>query len=356
MRTAEGAARYGLPIGSIIVGRDRKGRELNFSDYDDDHLIELMGSAAAQDKNPNVYEAAYTEWARRQPVIEPDLDYDPDMAEEVDVTRTDQLDMLGAERDRAFDELQSGLIEDDAEWQNVYDRWQVYDGLVEHEQRLAATRTPQDAGAGELVTADDDEDAQQAAYEAFIGDLADDPPVVEVKISEARQRQWDLMEQAEEKAEAEGISYEEALGQLQGLDAEQVHRREFVRQAQAAGYSETSFDRLLSRVHHDCEQAWGLDLEEATRGQDLQKRWRDKPGFIEEWNNNGMSWWSMNDRTARQYMSDEAAAWFDTNGRITKSDLRGMIEVGIVQGYDPDTIRATYQTWAGRRLGGDYLA
>lgn len=88
VRSAEGAKRYKQPIGSIIVRRE--GKDLNLSLMDDDHLVELMGDSAARDKNPMTYEAAFTEWAKRQPDVEPPApedvwpdDFPPDDADTV---------------------------------------------------------------------------------------------------------------------------------------------------------------------------------------------------------------------------------------------------------------------------------
>lgn len=163
---------------------------------------------------------------------------------------------------------------------------------------------------------DEDDDREQAADEArdreIWGDLPEEPAPLTRQPTEAELRRMQLMDEADEKAQREGISYEQALAELQGLDRDQLFRREFVARAKAeGGLSSTNFNDLLDELHNRVAFDW--------------------------------------------HMSDEAAAWFDENGRITKGDLRAMIEDGRIA-YDASSILALYATWPGRRLGGDYLA
>lgn len=196
-------------------------------------------------------------------------------------------------------------------------------------------------------------DREQAADEArdreIWGDLPEEPAPLTRQPTEAELRRMQLMDEADEKAQREGISYEQALAELQGLDRDQLFRREFVARAKAeGGLSSTNFNDLLDELHNRVAFDWLLEVEEATNGQTLNKRSRDSgvdAGLL----------WTTNDATARKHMSDEAAAWFDENGRITKGDLRAMIEDGRIA-YDASSILALYATWPGRRLGGDYLA
>jgi hypothetical protein len=60
--------------------------------------------------------------------------------------------------------------------------------------------------------------------------------------------------------------------------------------------------------------------ENATRGKMVRTRY--------ELQVSAKQLWSVNDATARKWMSEEMAAWFDENGRLTRSSLREMILSG----------------------------
>ncbi|AVM01893.1 hypothetical protein C6V83_18110 [Gordonia iterans] len=308
----------------------------------DDDLTELMEDAAARDKNPQVYEAAFTEWARRQPDVEPapdDLPPPPDPWDEPDPTASDRLDMLRAERDDALERLRAEAHEDDASWQEDLDRYEVYSVLIAHEEKLTAS--PRDA---------------DAVDEASSGAVSRDG-TAEVEISAAQRKQWEIMEQAEQMAAAEGISYEEALGRVQGLDPEQVRRREFVRLGRELGYSATSFNKLVDEVHQDYEYDMQLRMEDHARGHVIAREHRERPDFWSWWNENGKSVFRMTDAEARKYLSPEAKEFFDeVGGRVSKSDLVTLIEAGrLSESLDPEAIQIAFSQWDGRHKRGDYL-
>ena len=85
-------------------------------------------------------------------------------------------------------------------------------------------------------------------------------------------------------------------------------------------------------------------------GQLLKPRYRDlEGGFTAD------MLWSVNDVTARKYISDEAALWFDEVGaRITKADLESMIDAGLIT-FDAEVCMQEWRRWSGRRMGEDYL-
>ncbi|WP_298444662.1 hypothetical protein [Gordonia sp. (in: high G+C Gram-positive bacteria)] len=341
VRTAAGAARYKQPIGSIIIMRGGGKHDLNLSHMDDDHLTELMEDAAAAHKNPQVYEVAFTEWARRQSDVEPGPDLPPilDPWVEPDPTHSDRLDMLSMERDAARGRLEAQVHVDDASWQDDADRYEVYSALIEHEQRLAATN---------IGTAP--EWAQEVEGAVKSDGTAD------VEISAAQRRQWAILEQAEELADTEGISYEEALAKVQGLDVEQVRRREFVRLGRQKGYSATSFNALIDEVHLDYQYAMEERMEEATRGQMIARN-AQTPEFWERWNQQNKTLFSMTDAEARKLMSPEAKEFLDQiGGRVTKADLVSLIELGkLGENLEPETIQTVFSQWEGRHKRGDYL-
>lgn len=183
----------------------------------------------------------------------------------------------------------------------------------------------------------------QAAREDYERDQANRP-----QVTDADRRRYELMDQADQKAEAEGISYEQALAELQGLDLEQLRRREFVARAKTEGLSSTNFADLLDELHRRLAFDWLLMAESETRGHMLSRRSQAAGEFDES------MLWRVNDATARRHMPDEMAAWFDANGRITKGDLERMIEAGL-DVFDAEGALGEWATWRGKRFGEDYL-
>lgn len=340
VRTAAGAARYKQPIGSIIIMQGGGKKPLNLSGMDDGHLMDLMHDEIAQRKNPDLYEAAAAEWSRRQPPApEPEAPPYPDPWDEPDPTDNDRLDMITAERDAAYERLSGQTHTDDNEWQDDYDRYEVYRAIIEHEQKLAATNPQPQSTTPDLV-----ENAQRDGASS-------------VELSPATRKKYELMDQAEALSEAEGISYTEALGRVQGLEPEQVNRREFVRRGTELGYQATSFNKLVDEVHADYIAEMELRMEQATNGHFIAAEHKNSPEFWQQWNNSGRSLFSMNDAEARKYMSPEARSFLDNEGgRVAKSDLVAMIESGKVsENFEPASIQAAFSTSETRFRRGDYL-
>ncbi|QPO17013.1 MuF-like minor capsid protein [Gordonia phage Dexdert] len=183
----------------------------------------------------------------------------------------------------------------------------------------------------------------KAAREDYERDQASRPGM-----TAADRRRYELMDQADAKAEAEGIEYEQALAELQGLDLDQLRRREFVANAKLQGLSSTNFADLLDELHRRLAFDWLLMAEDATRGHMLSRRTQAVGGFDES------MLWRVNDQTARRHMSPEMAEWFDEHGRITKADLERMIEAGL-DVFDAEGALGEWARWSGRRFGEDYL-
>lgn len=183
----------------------------------------------------------------------------------------------------------------------------------------------------------------KAAREDYERDQASRP-----EMTAADRRRYELMDQADAKAEAEGIEYEQALAELQGLDLDQLRRREFVANAKLQGLSSTNFADLLDELHRRLSFDWLLMAEDATRGHMLSRRTQAVGGFDES------MLWRVNDQTARRHMSPEMAEWFDEHGRITKADLERMIEAGL-DVFDAEGALGEWARWSGRRFGEDYL-
>ncbi|MCF8610054.1 hypothetical protein L5G28_07745 [Gordonia sp. HY285] len=338
MRTAAGAARYKQPVGSIIVSRGNKS--VNLSNMDDDHIAELLGDTIAHDKNPQVYEAAMSEWMRRKP--EPVEPPHPDPWDDgPDPTESDRLFVLAAERDAALERLDGNAHDNDGDFQDDLDRWQVYSAIIDHEEKLAATnKKAADAADGEMV------------------EHTDKDGTAELNVSAAQRKQWAVMEQAEKLSNEEGITYEEALGRVQGLEPEQVRRREAVRRGTELGYRSTSFKGLVDEAHMEYRTEMELKMEEATRGHYIDAKHTHDDKFWEKWNKESKSLFSMTDNEARTYLSPEAKLFLDdVGGRVSKTDLVGMIEDGTLsENFEPESIQVAFSQWRGRhRSQGDYL-
>lgn len=98
---------------------------------------------------------------------------------------------------------------------------------------------------------------------------------------------------------------------------ERIRRRDFMAQARAEGHTGKGFDDLVDSVFARRVDEIYIDAENATRGQLVTRAYVSK--FDPK------RFWYVNDATARKYMSDELAEWFDANGRITRPVFRQMI-------------------------------
>lgn len=98
---------------------------------------------------------------------------------------------------------------------------------------------------------------------------------------------------------------------------EQIRRREFMRQARADGHRGKGFDDLVDSVFRQRVDELYFEAEDATNGYMVKRRFEGKfhPKKL----------WYVNEATARKYMSEEMAQWFDENGRITRPVFRQMI-------------------------------
>jgi hypothetical protein len=112
----------------------------------------------------------------------------------------------------------------------------------------------------------------------------------------------------------------EAEAQVTGKTVDVIRRRDFIATARAEGHAGAGFDDLLSSVHQRMVDELAIVAENATRGKMVRTRY--------ELQVSPKQLWSVNDATARKWMSEEMAAWFDENGRLTRSSLREMILSG----------------------------
>ncbi|QJD50411.1 MuF-like minor capsid protein [Mycobacterium phage Chris] len=122
----------------------------------------------------------------------------------------------------------------------------------------------------------------------------------------------ELMEQGWDEAEAESF--------VMGTDIDTIRKREFMAQARADGHTGKSFEELLGWVLEEMISTQYWAAEDATNGVMIKRQWRDSydPRKL----------WSANETTARKYMSEEMAAWFDEHGRVTRAALREAVMAG----------------------------
>ncbi|UVD40966.1 MuF-like minor capsid protein [Mycobacterium phage Kashi_RDG1] len=128
-------------------------------------------------------------------------------------------------------------------------------------------------------------------------------------------RMLELIEQGWDPAEAESEAF--------GLTVEFIRRRDFMAEARAAGHEGRSFDELLGWVFEERITEAYFAAEDATRGQMLKRRYGPDGKNVDP-----RKLWTFNEATARKYMSDEMAEWFDQHGRITRAGLKEAILSG----------------------------
>lgn len=115
---------------------------------------------------------------------------------------------------------------------------------------------------------------------------------------------------------------------------ERIRRRDFMAEARADGHSGKGFDDLLDSVFQRRADELYFEAEAATRGQMVKRQYASK--FDPK------RFWYCNDATARKYMSDELAEWFDENGRLTRPVMRQMILDGSTNFGNYTAMRADY--------------
>ncbi|UTN93200.1 capsid maturation protease [Mycobacterium Phage Sunflower1121] len=125
-------------------------------------------------------------------------------------------------------------------------------------------------------------------------------------------RMLELIEQGWDEVEAESEVY--------GGSVESIRKRNFMTQARADGHTGKSFEELLYWRFQEmvAEQYWAAEA--ATNGYMIKRPYVSK--F------DARKLWSVNETTARKYMSEEMAGWFDQHGRVTRASLREAVLAG----------------------------
>lgn len=217
---------------------------------------------------------------------------------------------------------------DDADIAGIETRFNQIDGLVTHEQRLAAAAEPVTESPDVRV---DDSDAWKKP---------DSTGAEEFTIDPKRQKAFDAKDRALAASEKNGTDYYEELAKDQGKTLDRVHRDEFLELAQKEGYRATTFRKAAAEFHADVSNQWYGELEEATRGHMV------KPEFGPESETNwpAESLWQVPDHEARKYMSTETAMWLDeVGGRPTLGDMTQLINEGRITVLEPAAVMAAFR-------------
>ncbi len=127
---------------------------------------------------------------------------------------------------------------------------------------------------------------------------------------------------------------DEARTAVRAQILERIYRRDFMAQARADGHRGKGFDDLLDSVFQRRADELYYEAEAATRGQMVKRQYATR--FDPK------RFWYCNDTTARKYMSDELAEWFDQNGRLTRPIMRQMILDGSTNFTSYTAMRADY--------------
>jgi hypothetical protein len=192
---------------------------------------------------------------------------------------------------------------------------------VAAEPAQAVGETPMNRAARELREAIDagDDDRVEAAVAALEA-LEDAERRAAERAGRAETRKAAKAEADADRIIAlieEGADPAEAESEVTGKSVSSIRRRDFIAQSRAEGHRGEGFDQLLASVFHRRVGEMALEAENATNGYMVRKPFELKV--------NPKELWSVNDATARKWMTPEMAEWFDKNGRLTRPILREMV-------------------------------
>lgn len=155
---------------------------------------------------------------------------------------------------------------------------------------------------------------QQRIYELI--EAGEDPQIAEAEVLSTNAD--GLARRAKLIRDRAGLYDETSAEQaVYGQILERIRRRDFMAQARADGHTGKGFDDLLDGVFQLRVDHLYLEAENATNG------YMVKRPYVTKFNPRKL--WYVNDATARKYMSEEMANWFDENGRLTRPVMRQMI-------------------------------
>ncbi|AER47561.1 head maturation protease [Mycobacterium phage DS6A] len=252
-------------------------------------------------------------------------------------TRTIQAKMREQRKAQDAEAAEAARIDAEFATAAAVDYWATFDPAAELAGAFGGDETPpaeapaSEAPPAELSALDRKLAEANAAMEAGEFDRADQLFAQAEKL-EARAQAAEARAEAKaaEKAAAEQAKQDKVLDLIEqgwdpaeaqaeafGVSVERVRRDEFIAEARRDGHEGRGFDELLRSVHAEkaAEQYWAAEA--ATNGYMLKRKFDGKidPRKL----------WTVNEATARKWMSDEMAEWFDQNGRITRAGLRAAV-------------------------------
>ncbi|KXP00897.1 hypothetical protein [Tsukamurella pseudospumae] len=193
--------------------------------------------------------------------------------------------------------------------------------ITELEDAVAALSDPSDENIARFEKA---EAAAQKAADAHAAEKAR----AQARRDKDRRSKQDAMDTLIEK----GYQPDEAEAEAFGRPVERIRRREAIATARAEGATVRGFDDAVRALHTTAI----AEQYDATEGGTVQGyRLKSKYQHLSE-----MVLWTSNDATARKYMTDEMAEWFDQNGRITRQVVRDSWLAG--RGGNFDTTQQGY--------------
>jgi hypothetical protein len=242
---------------------------------------------------------------------------------------------------QADDELDQPQIDDVTELDAAADRPDISDELDQldagdddfaelDEPGPKSTETRLDMALRELEEAMESGDDERIAAAAELADQ------LEAEAQRAAERREQKKREIQDRIFAlieGGTDPAEAEAEVTGKSVESIRRRDFMAQARSDGHTGASFEKLLgSAFDTRADEAYWL-AEAATNGFMLKRQYEGKV--------DPRQLWYVNETTARKYMSDEMAEWFDQNGRITRAILRDMVLSGsnIAQRHREDFLQ-----------------
>ncbi|ASR85211.1 head maturation protease [Mycobacterium phage SirPhilip] len=176
--------------------------------------------------------------------------------------------------------------------------------------------------------------AMEVGDEALIDKLVDEMDKIEAREKAAAERQAvkEAAKLAEDQAkvdrmldliEREGYDPVEAESEVYGRSVESIRRRDFIAEMRREGHTGKSFDEMVMWKHHELATEAFRAAEDATNGVMMKKRYGSGGLKIDP-----ARLWTENETTARKWMSEEMAEWFDQHGRVTRQSIKAAVLAG----------------------------
>ncbi|WP_328856902.1 phage minor head protein [Williamsia herbipolensis] len=301
----------------VALTDEREAPLPDLTEVSSDELVAFMDQANDA-RDDRLYEWVEAEWLRREGPDDPEWDdpVEPDPDDPIDDVELDADPAPDLEADTSPEPLP----DPPKPWrppEDTYDdSWPDPWALDPVDDTVPPTRFEQaETAFNDAIAAgvDDDDTINQliaAMDEAAAADAADAETTR--LANEQSDRIIALIDGGEHPDEAESI--------VTGVPVERIRRDRFIAEARADGHTGRGFDELVAAAWRAAVALDYLAAENATRGHMVKSRYKLTVDPFDLW--------TLNETQARKYMSEEVAAWFDENGRLTKSEFRRRILSG----------------------------